>query len=65
MISGVILSPQSRSIIRQSFGQLKKAADRSPLRLIPKLGMGNASIIHQASDLLGRDVNVELLKREN
>jgi hypothetical protein len=52
-------------MIRQSLGQLKKATDRSPLRLIPQLGMGNARLIHEPSDLLGCQINIELLKRQN
>jgi hypothetical protein len=52
-------------MIRQSLGQLKKATDRSPLRLITQLGMADASFIHEPGDLLGCDIYVEFLKRQN
>src|SRR5260370_14704226 len=62
---GGVLSPHSRSFVGKSFRQLQEAADGSALRLIPQLRMGDPSFVDEPSDLLGRDINVELLKREN
>src|SRR5229473_2755268 len=61
---GEVLSPHSRSFVGKSFRQLQEAADGSALRLIPQLRMGDPSFVDEPSDLLRRDINVELLKRE-